>query len=267
MLHHKVAGTGAPLVIIHGLFGSLENVGALARLLSRDFTVYSFDLPNHGRSPHSAGADLAYMAGAVLETTKQLGLSEAFWVGHSLGGKVAMEVALQSPAVAKALAVIDIAPVAYPPRHDDVFNGLHAIDPAALNSRAEAETILERHVAGAPVRSFLLKNLTRERDTFRWRMNLADLADQYPRLIDANRDGRFAGPVLFLKGADSNYLKPAHREAILQKFPKAEVKIVAQTGHWLHAEKPELTATLIKKFLQSVEDDQSRERPHGESNN
>lgn len=250
MLHFRQAGAGQPVVLLHGLFGSLENLGGIARLLTQDYTVYSVDLPNHGRSPHCAGADLACMAEAVHDWLTQLGLADAAFVGHSLGGKVAMELALASPDSVRSLAVMDIAPIAYKPRHDAVFRGLRAIDPAQLQSREEAEQTLAEYVPEAAVRSFLLKNLVREGGTLRWRMHLQDLETQYLGLIQANRNGIFPGSVLFLKGGDSDYILQEHRIAILERFPQAEYKVIAGAGHWLHAEKPGLIAAQIKKFLQ-----------------
>lgn len=249
MLHFKVAGEGKPLVLLHGLFGSLENLGAIARLLASEFTVYSVDLPNHGRSSHNSGVDLAFMADAVWQWMAQEGLPGAGIVGHSLGGKVAMEVALAHPDHIAKLVVIDVAPVPYPPRHHDVFAGLNAIRPAELASRAEAEAFMAPHVKEPAVRSFLLKNLVKGEEGFRWRMNLKDIQREYPKLIDENRaDGVFEAPVLFLKGEASDYILPDYHEAITGRFPAAQFKVIADTGHWLHAEKPELVATLIRKF-------------------
>jgi esterase len=250
MLHFRQVGSGKPVILIHGLFGSLENLGGIARSLTQDFAVYSIDLPNHGRSPHCVGGDLAFMTEAVRDWMHLLGLSNAAIVGHSLGGKVAMELALSDPELVRALVVMDIAPVTYKPRHEAVFRGLKAIDPTHLQSREAAEQTLTEHISEAAVRSFLLKNLVRESGGFRWRMNLVDLEAQYSRLIHANRIGIFPGPVLFLKGGDSDYINPEHRVSLLQRFPGAEYKVIAGVGHWLHAEKPSLTAAQIKKFLQ-----------------
>lgn len=253
MLHFKVAGEGEPLVLLHGLFGSLENLGAIARLLSAQFKVYSVDLPNHGRSAHRSGVGLVQMAHAVWQWMEDIGLANSAVVGHSLGGKVAMEISLAHPSQVSGLVVIDIAPVAYPPRHQDVFAGLNAIEPTQLSSRADAETLMSAHVEDGAVRSFLLKNLVKGDTGFSWRMNLADIQREYPHLIDENRpDAAFRAPVLFLKGGESDYIRPDHHQAIVRRFPAAQFKVVAGTGHWLHAEKPELTATLIRKFLSEL---------------
>lgn len=251
MLHHRCSGTGEPLVLIHGLFGSLENLGAVARLLAREYRVYSVDLPNHGRSSHQQGADLEVMAERLNLWMAEEGLERAHVVGHSLGGKVAMELALRNPERVERLIVIDIAPVAYPPRHNDVFAGLLALEPNTLRQRSEADAILADYVSEAAVRTFLLKNLVKADDGFSWRMNLADIHQSYPRLIMANGAGRFDRPVLFLKGEKSDYLAPAHKAETTQRFPEAQLREVENTAHWLHAEKPELVSKLIIKFLSS----------------
>lgn len=249
MLYHRCAGAGAPVILLHGLFGSLENLGALARLLAKDYLVYSVDLPNHGRSPHIAGANLKVMAEQLKIWMDECDLPQAHLVGHSLGGKVAMELALKEPARVGRLVVIDIAPVAYPPRHDDVFSGLNAINPSVIGPRAQADEVLSQYVYEPQVRAFLLKNLVKAEHGFAWRMNLEDIQRQYTQLIQANCDGVFEREVLFLKGSESNYIVPAYREEVIRRFPCAEMRIVDDTAHWLHAEKPELVSKLIAKFL------------------
>lgn len=251
MLHHRCSGEGEPLVLVHGLFGSLENLGAVARFLAKDYLVYSVDLPNHGRSPHIAGADLTTMAQELAAWMDAQGLAQPSFVGHSLGGKVVMELALQQPQRVERLVVIDIAPVVYPPRHDDVFAGLAAIDVASITQRKQADAVLSEHVHEPAVRTFLLKNLVKTADGFAWRVNLADLQRSYPKLIAGNSDGVFRRPVLFLKGADSDYITTAHKDDIMQRFPQAQLRVIDNTAHWLHAEKPELVSKLISKFLRS----------------
>ena len=249
MLHHRVAGQGKPLVAIHGLFGSMENLGAVVRHLRDDYTVYSLDLPNHGRSPHKAGMHLQAMAGQVREWMAHFGIDKAHFLGHSLGGKVAMETALQTPECVDKLVVMDIAPVNYSARHNDVFAGLFAVDPARISSREEADRLMSEHVKESAVRSFLLKNLVKTDAGFEWRMNLADLHQSYPSLIEGNTSSRCDCPTLFLKGGDSDYIQETHRDDILSRFPNTQLKVIPDTGHWLHAQKPELVARLVKKFL------------------
>src|SRR5690606_42166243 len=169
--------------------------------------------------------DLPRMAEVITAWMNDAGLSRASLVGHSLGGKVAMEIALSHPEQIEKLAVIDIAPVTYSARHNDVFAALNAVDPAAVNSRAEADAVVEQYVKEPAVRSFLLKNLVKTESGFSWRMNLPDLQEQYPALIRENRsDVVFDQPVLFLKGGESDYIRSEYRDCILQRFPQAQLK-------------------------------------------
>lgn len=242
-----------PIVLVHGLFGSMENLGALARSLSAHFRVYSVDLPNHGRSPHVDTMTLSSLASALLAWMDEQVIERAFCIGHSLGGKAVMEMALIAPERCIKLAVIDIAPVHYEPHHLAVFDGLLAINPAELASRSAADEALKHFVPELAVRSFLLKNLQKAEVGFAWRMNLPVLHRDYPALIAANREAKtpFVGEVLFVKGGDSPYILESHRSAILSRFPKAKTRVVMGTGHWLHAEKPDHVAQLLLRFLMS----------------
>ena len=160
-LYFSRRGKGDPLLLIHGLFGSGENLGGIGRYLSQHFDTYSIDLPNHGKSNHSVETSLSLITEAVAEFLSAQDLSAVNVVGHSLGGKVAMELALTQPERIKKLVVMDMSPVAYPPHHNKVFEGLLAIDPKNIQSRADADDILKKHVPDFAVRSFLLKNLVR----------------------------------------------------------------------------------------------------------
>ncbi|WP_096087425.1 alpha/beta fold hydrolase [Agaribacterium haliotis] len=249
-IDYSVRGHGEPVVLIHGLFGSRENLGALAKLLSEQFKVYSIDLPNHGRSEHIDNFDLHSMAEAIKNWMQRVDLPQAHFVGHSLGGKAAMELALSHPECVVKLAVADIAPVAYGHRHEDVFAGLLAIDLESISSRVEADRILQQRVPEPAVRSFLLKNLQKTADgKFQWRMHVSAIHKHYADLIKANSELCIDKPVLFLKAENSDYIKAEYKEAILKRFPKAELKVVSNTGHWLHAEKPDLVARLLTRFL------------------
>ncbi len=250
LLYSRSQGSGPPLILLHGLFGSLENLGAIAKPLAQSFCVHSLDLPNHGRSPQTAHMSLDAMADAVGAWMDAQGIDTAHFFGHSLGGKTLMEFALKYPQRVNKLIVADIAPVHYTPHHQAVFTGLLSITPERLTSRAEADHILLPHVPELPVRSFLLKNLVKEENGFSWRMNLPIIHRDYAQLISGNREGAiFTGQTLFLKGGNSDYITEQHRAAIVQRFPAAQLKIVANTGHWLHAEKPDLIASMSLRFL------------------
>ncbi|TVZ40789.1 esterase [Alteromonadaceae bacterium 2753L.S.0a.02] len=248
-LHFKQAGSGKPVVLIHGLFGSLENLGMIARLLAEHYTVYSVDLPDHGRTAHTQGSSLADMAKQMYRWLEQQHLGKVQLFGHSLGGKVAMELALTYPERVAKLVVADISPVAYPPRHNEVFAGLLSLDVVNLKTRAEADRQLAAYVPELAVRSFLLKNLVKSPSGYQWRMNLPVLHRCYGEMLAGNRSAKYGGPTLFLKGAKSDYINAEHQHEIRTRFPHAQVKIIADSGHWLHADKPDLVARIITRFF------------------
>ena len=237
---------------VHGLFGSLENLGTITRVLKTDYCVYAVDLPNHGRSPHTAHTSLEAMTAALVEWLDTMGLERAHFLGHSLGGKVVMELALRYPQRVGKLVVADIAPVAYPRRHDQIFAGFHAVDLSTITTRADADGAMAAYVSEPAVRSFLLKNLEKNTDGWQWRINLPVLEADYEQLIAGNSTDlpAFTGDVLFIKGEQSNYILPEHRQPTLQLFPNAQVKIIHNTEHWLHAEKPDIFAGMVQRFLQ-----------------
>ena len=239
-------------MLIHGLFGSGGNLGALARSLAGHFTVHSIDLPNHGRSEWMANASLANMANAVLRWMDSEKLSAPAFVGHSLGGKVAMEIALSHPQRCATAVVADIAPVNYPPHHDSVFAALDAVTQASVQSRSEAAQIMSRYLEEEGVIQFLLMSLTRSQDGhYDWRFNLQGIKSDYEAVRAEPDVGMpFQGPVLFIKGGESDYILPEHRERVLQLFPAAEVKIMPGCGHWLHAQQPDLFNGIVGRFLQ-----------------
>lgn len=251
-LHFKqYSDSGEPLLIMHGLFGSLGNWGGQSRQLATDFSVYGLDLRNHGASPHSDVMNYTAMAQDVIEFMDDHGIERCHLLGHSMGGKTAMQTALSAPQRINRLVVADIAPVHYRGQHDGILDGLDAIDLRSIASRNEADKILAEYVPDELVRQFLLTNLVRSaEDEFSWRINLPVLKQNYDRLREAPAsDGVFEGPTLFVKGALSNYIQEKHREAILARFPNATTKVIMHTGHWLHAEKPQTFYRIVHGFL------------------
>lgn len=253
-LHAKVKGQGDPVIVLHGLFGSAENLGGIARALSETYEVHSLDARNHGRSFHNNDVSYPAMASDVLAYMDGAGMEKAILLGHSMGGKTAMEVALTAPDRVAALVVADIAPVAYEvDRHGRIFEGMNAVDMSRVSSRADAEAQLAPYIEEDGVLPFLLTNLRRGEDgNYGWRVNLAALQAGYADIIGANRQAVYDGPVLFIKGGDSPYLMAEHRDAVLARFPKAQVKVIEGTGHWLHAQKPETFNRLVLEFLASA---------------
>ncbi len=248
---HRLAGQ-SPVVLIHGLFGSYENLGVIARSLSEQYQVINIDVRNHGRSPHSDQMSYELMADDLAETLDALAIDHAILLGHSMGGKLAMAFALKYPLRVDKLLLADIAPVAYPARHNSIFAGLNAVALDSLTSRQQADSQLAQYISEAGVRQFLLKSLQKDNDTFSWRFNLAALQANYQALIGGPPgSGHYDGPVLFIKGGASDYILPEHKTRIMQLFPQAQAKIIQGTGHWLHAEKPAAFTKLVKDFLLS----------------
>lgn len=254
-LNYKQFSTGgAPLIILHGLFGNLRNWNWHARELAGDFSVYVLDLRNHGDSPHADSMNYPEMAADLLEFLDDRQLGEVNLLGHSMGGKVAMQLALSEPGRVSRLLVADIAPVAYEQSrgdHENVFSGLLSIDLASLSSRNDAELALAPFVIEEGVRKFLVSNLVKgEDDGFQWRFNLSALRDNYDRLREGVRTDRtFDKPVLFVKGAGSHYIRQDDWPAIQRLFPAARIKTVMGAGHWLHAEKPQVFFKLARDFF------------------
>jgi len=247
----RSAGEGPAVVLLHGLFGSGANLGALSRSLRDAYSVYSPDLPNHGRSDRLAAPDLPGMAAALGHWMDREGLDRVHLVGHSLGGKVAMQCALGDPARVASLVVADIAPVAYPPRHDGVFAALAAVAEGQCVDRAAAADAMARHVQDEAVIGFLLASLQRGAGgTMEWRFDRRGIESAYPALLAAPAGGSpYAGAVLFIKGGDSDYILEDHRPAITTLFPAATVTVMPGCGHWLHAERPELFNGIVRRFL------------------
>lgn len=261
-LNYRITGEGPPLVLLHGLFGSLDNLGGVARRLEDQWQIHALDERNHGDSPHTETMNYPAMAADVIAYMDAQGLGKVSLLGHSMGGKVAMQVALQAPERVAKVIVADIAPVSYKPRHDAILEGLTKMDLAAVGSRQDADRQMAGFVEEPGVRQFLLKNLARipreEQQEggpiFRWRLNLPVISACYENLAKAPEgSGPFTGPVLFLKGAESAYIQEKHRDDIQRLFPRAELRIIEGTGHWLHAEKADSFAALCRRFLSADE--------------
>ncbi|MEO0437491.1 MAG: alpha/beta fold hydrolase [Pseudomonadota bacterium] len=250
LLHSTSVGEGPPVVLLHGLFGSGGNLGALARSLADQFRVFQLDLPNHGRSDWIADMSISSLAETIAQFLPSEVEGPVTLVGHSLGGKVAMQLALAHPQMVRALVIADIAPVAYSPSHDAVFAGIAAVSAAVVNNRREAAELLSGYIVEEGVIQFLLLSLAREQGAgYRWRFNAEALQRNYPNLLLAPEKATWHGPTFFLFGADSSYLSPSAEQAVREYFPAAKIDKIEGTGHWLHAEKPEQFNLLVKEFL------------------
>ncbi|KJR28462.1 histidine kinase [Vibrio navarrensis] len=252
LLNYKLEGEGQTIVLLHGLFGSLSNLGLLARELVSDHRVLSLDLRNHGLSFHSQQHDYQLMAQDVLTTMEALSIDHAVVIGHSMGAKVAMKLAAIAPQIVSQLIVLDMAPVAYQVRrHDDVFQGLHSVIQHKPTSRSQALDLLAKHIALDGVRQFLAKSLYNQDGHLAWRFNVDSLINNYDAILGWEPIPQTDIPTLFVKGGDSPYLQNEHQAAVVQQFTQAKAHVIANTGHWLHAEKPAEVLRAIRKFIVS----------------
>jgi len=245
-------GHGQPLLILHGLFGTLDNWQTLAKRLSEHYNVFLVDLRNHGRSPHSEEFDYDAMAADVLELVDDLRISTPAIMGHSMGGKVAMNYALKYPTRITKLIVVDIAPKAYPPHHDEIIAALQFVDFEKLTSRSEIDAQLAQYIKEEEVRLFLMKNLFRQGDgTFGWRMNLDTIEKNYDQVAAAvTSDVPFKKSTLFIKGGRSGYIKPEDVYGSIEHlFTLVEIETIPEAGHWVHAQAPDKVYELVTNFL------------------
>jgi pimeloyl-ACP methyl ester carboxylesterase len=249
ILHAVETGAGAPVALLHGLFGQAANFATLQRRLAATYRVIALDLRNHGASPHAPSMSYPAMAGDVLETLRARGALPAALIGHSMGGKVAMMAALQAPAAVSRLLVADIAPVRYPPGFRALAQAMAAIPLHPGLTRAEADAALAE-VAAPEVRAFLLQNL-RFGATPHWRIFLPAITEALPVLEDWPAVDRppYAGPALFVAGARSDYLRAEHRPIIRARFPAARFVTLKDAGHWVHADNPAGFAAVAEAFL------------------
>ena len=250
-LNYRVQGAGKPLIILHGFLGSLDNWRTASGALALTRRVYSVDLRNHGRSPHAAAMSYPLMAEDLHEFIANLGLTDACVLGHSMGGKVAMQLATQFPDDVASLVVVDIAPRAYPPAHRAVLLAMRALDLAACRSFAEAGDVLAPDVPDRAVRQFLLKNLSYDPERrLRWRIGLDEIIENYDALTRAiDFSEPFSRPACFIRGGLSRFVEESDLALIRWIFPRAEVVTVGEAGHWVHIEAPAEFLAALSAFL------------------
>jgi esterase len=250
-LNFKKLGSGEALIILHGFMGSLDNWQSLANEFAKSYEVYLIDARNHGKSPHTATHSIAEMVEDLFDFLHQQQISKANIIGHSMGGKVAMQFAVNYPSCVNKLVIADIAAKKYGRGHDDVFEALYAIDLTKIQTRKQAEEAMLPHVSEFGTRQFLLKNLERlENGTYQWKMNLDVLHRDYEEItLEVKTNKPITIPVLFLKGELSRYIKNEDWDQIQSIFPKAELKEISKAGHWLHADNPKEFYEKVIAFL------------------
>jgi len=245
-------GSGPPLLILHGLFGSGRNWSSLAQRLAAVHQVFALDARNHGASPWADSMSYADMTEDLQALQGARGLGRAAVIGHSMGGKAAMLLALHHAEAVERLVVVDVAPIAYQPALAAYVRAMRAVDLAEVSRRAEVDAQLAGAVTSPAERAFLLQNLVLEGGRARWRLNLPVLERFMPDISGFPEPAAgvsFAGPALFVAGERSNYVRPEHRPAIERLFPNSRIARVPEAGHWLHAERPDAFLALVTPFL------------------
>ncbi|HMQ46358.1 MAG TPA: alpha/beta fold hydrolase [Saprospiraceae bacterium] len=252
-LNYKSLGQGYPIIVLHGLFGTLDNWQTVARRLSENHTVYLVDLRNHGRSPHHSAMNYPIMAEDLRHFMESHGMYQAYLIGHSMGGKVAMEFALEHSDMVEKLMVVDIAPKTYTGGHQAIFEALFSLDLANLEDRQQAEAHLATRIAEPDVRQFLMKNLSRQKGGgFEWKMNLPVIFENYSHILAAvDSSWAYDKPCSFVRGDRSDYIRDEDMDHIRTLFPKAQLHTVKGAGHWVHAEQPEALLQLINTFFEA----------------
>ncbi|MCZ6802925.1 MAG: alpha/beta fold hydrolase [Proteobacteria bacterium] len=255
LLKFQEYGQERPIIILQGLFGSARNWQGIARVLGKDHHVIAPDLRNHGQSPHVKSMSYIEMANDVISIANQLNRDDVVLAGHSMGGKVAMTAALTNPDRISALVVVDIAPVNYSHDFKLRVDAMNSLPLQSLKTQADVEAELGKVIDEISVIQFIIQNLVRSGDGFRWRINLEqitanlDALGQFPDTL-ANISCRI--PALFLGGSEPEYLRSIYNTGIFQFFPAAEIIMIEGAGHWLHAEKPNEFLHEVKTFISFV---------------
>lgn len=251
-IRHGEDQPGPPLVIVHGLFGSAKNWGAIAKRMARTRPVIAVDMRNHGDSPHHPTHSYPDMATDLAKLIGSLG-QPADVLGHSMGGKAAMVLALSRPDLVSRLIVADIAPVSYSHTQTPLIDAMESVDLGSVKMRRDADAALQPSVPDLATRAFLTQSLDLSGDAPRWRLNLPALRDAMDQIIGFPEvSGRFEGPTLFVSGGASDYVRPEHRDLIKSLFPNVEFSVIDGAGHWVHAEAPAPFIEAISAFLDAA---------------
>jgi pimeloyl-ACP methyl ester carboxylesterase len=251
-LHSTILGEGQPILILHGFLGMSDNWKTLGNEFSEaGYQVHLIDQRNHGRSPHSEVFNYTELAKDVKEYIENYSLKNVILIGHSMGGKTAMTAAALFPHLIEKLVVVDISPKYYAPHHQQILQGLKAVDDATLTSRGDADEVLSQYVKEKPVRMFLLKNLYwKQKERLGLRLNLDVLSKEIEELGQGlPGDYTYSKPTLFIKGERSNYITSEDHGLIEKHFPNSKISVIPRAGHWVHAENKKAFYEEVMKFL------------------
>lgn len=250
-LNYKVFGdVGEDVIILHGLLGSLDNFQTIAKQLSDTYRVWLIDLRNHGRSFHAEEMNYEVMTDDIHEFMEAHHLAHADIIGHSMGGKVAMSFALAYPDLVNHLIVVDIGPKSYEGDHLIILKTMNEIDLKDFSERKEIEDQISQKIHSEKIVQLMMKNLAREKDIFSWKPNVEVILKSYPLLMDyVPNDLVFKGETVFIKGENSDYIETDELEDFRKIFPEAQMVIVPNAGHWVHAEQAEAFVQILYKIL------------------
>ncbi len=249
--YKKFGDTGSTILILHGLLGSLDNWQTIARQLSVSHQVYIVDQRNHGRSPHHTKFNYEVLVNDIVDFCAKHQINSTAIIGHSMGGKVAMLLALQYPSLIEKLLVVDIAPAFYDGGHEFILFAMAEAPVHVTVDRNDIDTFLQKRIPEWGVRQFVLKNLSRdENGKLEWKCNLPILIQNYRVLMDfPPTENRYNGKSYFIKGAQSVYINDKNWNTCLQYFPNSELIVIPNAGHWTHAENPTEFLNAIQKIV------------------
>jgi len=250
-LNFKIYGQGYPIIILHGLFGSLDNWQTIAKQLASHYMVYTVDQRDHGRSPKTDDFSYTLLADDLYEFMNEQWIHEAFVIGHSMGGKTTMKMALEYPGMIKKAVIVDISPFKIKARHYKIIDVMCSIDLALISSRTEIQEILSKDISDPNVVQFLMKNFSRlKTGGYELKINLPLLKEKYEELNVALEGEENETDILFIRGGASDYLKESELENIQELFSNARIETIEGAGHWVHAQKPKELLSLITSFLE-----------------
>jgi len=251
-LNYETYGTGKPVIVLHGLFGAARNWRSIAKQLGQKYQIFILDMRNHGESDHADSMHYMEMIEDVRQFLHDRNLDKASLIGHSMGGKTAMVFALEYEEIIDKLIVLDIAPVQYKNKFDQLVDAMQALDLDNISSRNQANEILKTHIEDDGLRSFLLQNLVHSTEGFQWRVNLPVIKAALPDICAFPAfavNSIYSGPTLFIGGDKSEYILPAYREDIKSFFPRTEIITIKDADHWMHTDQPQRLFEEISRFL------------------
>ena len=250
-LNYKKFGAGKTIIILHGLFGMLDNWKSFARKLSEDFEVLIIDQRDHGKSPHTDAFNYQILADDIKKFIDEHNIDLYAIIGHSMGGKTAMQFTIDHPGDLEKLLVVDIGPNQNPENHRTIFKALKAVPIDTISSRSEAEDVLSKYIDDKGVRLFLMKNLSRTlKSKYKWKMNLDLLIENYQEILaEIPFHYPIGTPSLFIKGDRSDYIDHDNIDRIHDVFVHHDIIEIEDAGHWVHADQADILLDKTRQFL------------------